>query len=424
MRSRLTLRIRFLLATLVMVVLLCVTFALTVHRFIEILEDEMLHQTLAREMQDFARDFEANPDREPPSAGGLSGYIVRDGRSPRRLPPELARISPGLHEDIAIQGEQYYAARQDVPGARLYLLLDTEHVDAIERGVVAVAVLGAALALALAGLVATLLARAVMRPVTALANEVTALDPRRRNVRLRGRFADREVGMIAGAFDDYLARLDRVLEREQAFTEDASHELRTPLSIIASAAQLLSEEAQMSAQGRERIQRIRRACAQMQSLIEVLLFLAREDDPAPAQACALDEIVRETVEAMSPLAVEKNVGLDIQVEPVLVRAPPGMVTCVVNNLLLNAINFTQQGLIEVRLAGTELMVRDTGVGIAPAELSHIFERRYRGSQSRGLGLGLYLVHRICERLGWVIQADSAPGTGTCFRITLSSGADV
>jgi signal transduction histidine kinase len=101
-----------------------------------------------------------------------------------------------------------------------------------------------------------------------------------------------------------------------------------------------------------------------------------------------------------------------------VAGAPVMIACVVNNLLLNAVNYTQNGSIEVRLTPALLLVHDTGVGIPPQDLSRIFERRYRGSNSRGLGLGLYLVNRICERLGWTIETESAPGLGTTFRIRL------
>ncbi len=99
-----------------------------------------------------------------------------------------------------------------------------------------------------------------------------------------------------------------------------------------------------------------------------------------------------------------------------------MVACVVNNLLLNAVNFTQSGSISVNLTPGELTVRDTGIGIPPQDLSRIFERRYRGAQSRGLGLGLYLVSRICDRLGWVIETETSEGRGTTFRIRLNTAA--
>ena len=70
----------------------------------------------------------------------------------------------------------------------------------------------------------------------------------------------------------------------------------------------------------------------------------------------------------------------------------------------------------LKLAAGAGLASATGIGIPPKDLSRIFERRYRGAQSRGLGLGLYLVSRICQRLGWTIQTSSAEGSGTIFRI--------
>jgi len=132
----------------------------------------------------------------------------------------------------------------------------------------------------------------------------------------------------------------------------------------------------------------------------------------------LDQIVRESIELIATGAAAKSLRVETQTESVAVNGSPVMVACVVNNLLLNAVNFTQRGSISVRLRPGELVVEDTGIGIPPEDLSRIFERRYRGAQSRGLGLGLYLVSRICERLGWKIEARSSPGQGTTFRIEL------
>jgi signal transduction histidine kinase len=372
-------------------------------------------------MQELKTELSENAQAPPPSSSGLTGFIVRTPADLVALPPELRPLSNGVHEDILIRDHTYFVAVDATASSRLYLLLDTAHVEALEGSVVTVAAVVGLLALGLSAVSGFALARAVMRPVTELASDVSRLEPSRRNERLGNRFSNREVGVIAAAFDDYMERLDRVLEREHAFTEDASHELRTPLAIIASAAELLLEEPALSQAGRERILRIRRATTQMQSLIEALLFLARgESDAAATQPCALDQIVREAVEIVATGAAVKSLQLNVEVEPVVVAGAPVMVACVVNNLLLNAVNFTQEGFIDVKLTQTELTVRDTGIGIPPKDLSRIFERRYRGAQSRGLGLGLYLVSRICQRLGWTIQSSSAEGSGTIFRILLNA----
>ena len=422
--ARWSLRARFLLATSLLTVVLCAVFAFAVFQFVELLEDELLHRTLVREMQEFKTELAADPQARPPSASGVSGFIVRTPAEQAHLPPELAPLSPGVHEDIDIHDREYFVAVDQSGSARLYILLNTERVDALEGSVVTVAVLITLVALGLAAVIGIGLSRAVMRPVAELADDVTHLDPSQRNERLGKRFSDREVGVIAAAFDDYMERLDRVLEREQAFTEDASHELRTPLAIIASAAELLAEEPALPAPARERVQRIRRATGQMLSLIEALLFLARGESTDSTQACSLDQIVKESAEVVGAQAATKALQLSVNVQPVMVTGSPIMIACVVNNLLLNAVNFTQEGSIEVELTPRELTVRDTGIGIPPKDLSRIFERRYRGAQSRGLGLGLYLVSRICQRLGWTIETHSTEGSGTTFRVVLRTADKV
>jgi signal transduction histidine kinase len=419
MRLSWSLQTRFLVATSVLALVLCVAFSFAVHEFIELLEDELLHHTLVRDMQQLKEEVASDPHARAPSTAGLRGYIVRTPADENALPVELRGLAKGVHEDVTVRERLSFVAADAVGNTRIYLVLDTEHVETIENNVVTVAVLIGLIALALAAVIGVALARAVMRPVTELASDVARLDPSQRNQRLENRFANREVGVIAAAFDDYMTRLDRVMEREQAFTEDASHELRTPLSIIGSATELLLEEPELSVPARERLLRIRRASAQMQSLIQALLFLARSDPgAAAAQLCGFDQIVREAVDAIRPSAAAKALEIDTLIEPVLVNGAAVMVACVVNNLLMNAVNFTQSGTIEVRLTQGELIVRDTGIGIPPEDLSRIFERRYRGSQSRGLGLGLYLVSRICQRLGWRIEARSMPGLGTTFRVEL------
>jgi signal transduction histidine kinase len=419
MRFSWSLQTRFLLATSVLTIVLCTGFAIAVYQFIELLEDELLNRTLVREMQVLKAEVATDPHERPPRATGLIGFIARTPADAEDLPRELKNLPVGVHEDVSFRGHNYYVDVDTVGTTRIFLLLDTQHVDTIEENVVSVAILIGLVALALAAVMGVALSRAVMRPVTELANEVARLDPSQRNERLQNRFSNREVGIIATAFDDYMERLERVLEREHAFTEDASHELRTPLSIITSATELLLEEPELPSPARERLLRIRRATGQMQSLIEALLFLAR-DEPGSgtSQLCSLDQIVRESVDVMAASAAAKGLEVETQIEPVLASGTPVMLACVINNLLLNAVNFTQEGTISVRLSVGELLVKDTGIGIPPEDLSRIFERRYRGAQSRGLGLGLYLVSRICQRLGWKIEALSAPGLGTTFRIEL------
>jgi signal transduction histidine kinase len=96
------------------------------------------------------------------------------------------------------------------------------------------------------------------------------------------------------------------------------------------------------------------------------------------------------------------------------HAPPRVMHVVIANLLRNACNYTDQGRIEVIVETDCVQVRDTGIGMGRESLQRAFEAFYRADESRpqGIGLGLSIVSRLCERFGWKVELDSTPGQGT------------
>jgi len=418
MRLRLGLRARFVAALLLFTAALAGGFGLAVGQFIEVLESELQERLVQRELNEFVEAYRRDPNIAPPDSAGLDGYILRPGQ-PSQIPPQVEQIASGSAGEIQIGDVNYFAARRDVGDTRLYLVLDISNVEALEERLIALAlafVLASFIAATALGLA---LSRLVTRPVSRLADLVTSLDPSDRGLSLRATFDDRDIGMIAAAFDRYLQRLDEFVVREQTFTDVASHELRTPLAIVQSGVQLLLEEPGVSERGRERLERIHRAALQMNGLIEALLFLAREDDRTTATTCALDEVLRAAVDTHREAAANGALELHCEiVAPQAVDASAVMANVVVGNLIDNAIQHAEHGRIDVRLEPGRLTVQDTGKGIDSEELARIFDYRYRGPRSRGMGLGLYLVKRVCDRLGWQIQASSMPGAGTRFDVVI------
>jgi signal transduction histidine kinase len=416
MRLRFDLRARFVAALLLFAAAVAGGFGVAVFQFIEVLESELQERLLQRELTAFAEEYRRDPTIPPPDSAGLDGYIVRPGK-PSRIPPEVERIEDGNSAEIQIGGTNYVAARRDVADARLYLMLDISNVEALEDRLITLALVFVLASLVAAVSVAIALSRLVTRPVSRLADLVTSLDPSDRGLSLRATFDDRDVGMIAAAFDRYLQRLDEFVTREQAFSDVASHELRTPLAIVLSGVQLLLEEQGLTERGRERLERIHRAALQMNGLIEALLFLARENDPTTATTCALDEVLRAAVDTHREAAAKAALELHCEIAaPQSVGTSAVMANAVVGNLIANAIRHAERGRIDVRLESGRFSVQDTGRGIPAGELARIFDFRYRGQGSGGMGLGLYLVKLICDRLGWRIQASSVPGAGTRFEV--------
>lgn len=414
-RFRLSLRTRFVGSVLLVAILLSGGFYYAVDQFIEVLEAELLDKTVRQELAELVAYYQQSPEYARPSGDGIFIYVVRPGEPDTQLPEPLRSLQPENFRSLHWNNTEYYVGRRDLDGTRLYIALDIVGVEDLEARLVTFAWLFISVGLVVAVLVGLLLSRLVTQPVSRMAALVADLSPARRGVKLRDHFGDPEIGVIAAAFDRYLEQLDEFVAREQAFTEDASHELRTPLAIIISAAQLLQEDPNLRGLGQQRLQRLFRAAGRMQQLLEALLYLAREDGGLADNECDLRDMLEEVAENHREMIADKGLSLQLELgESQQVRAPAGMVLCVLNNLVGNAIQHTERGVIDLRLRDGSIQVQDSGQGIPAEELARIFERRYRGPQSRGMGLGLYIVKRICARLGWQVEAHSAPGAGARF----------
>jgi signal transduction histidine kinase len=412
MHSPKGLRSRLFGGLLIILLMTASSIAYAVWQFIETLEVAVIERGLQERMEEFVAAYRADPAALPPRSASIRGYLSRPGVAPA-LPAWLDVLGQGMHDDIAGDGDYYYVLRQDVDGTRLYL---TQNIDALAeletlffRSSMASLVLGVLLAAAATWVVA----RIVLGPMMELANRVALLDHRQRGVRIGEVHADREVMMIARSFDRYLEQIDTFVAREQAFTGDVSHELRTPLATIISAVQLMMEDHGMTGEAHERLLRIERAAGHMQELTTAMLCLARDPASAGREACPLGALVQDVVQGYQSLARARDLDLRLSVRaPDTVMAPHGMVMSVIANIVGNAIEHAGGGVIDITLDGRNLRVSDEGPGITQSEITRVFERGYRGGASRGAGLGLALVRRIGDHLGWTVDLHSTPGHGT------------
>jgi len=169
--------------------------------------------------------------------------------------------------------------------------------------------------------------------------------------------------------------------------------------------------------------------------IECLLTLARLDSaevPAALELCDLEVIVEEAVEIVRPLANEQNVHLELELSQAHCWGNTGQLAQVASNLLTNAIHYNRPGgsvRVSVRCESDAAVfcVSDTGMGIPPADLPHIFERFYRVDKARSgaqghSGLGLAITQAIVQAHGGSIEVVSEPGQGSTFEIRLLTGS--
>jgi signal transduction histidine kinase len=232
-----------------------------------------------------------------------------------------------------------------------------------------------------------------------------------------------EVGRLAAAFDATLSELRQALERERIFTSDVSHELRTPLMVIASSCDLLLARGLDDSKQQAQVWRMQAACVEMQELVETFLRLARtHDDEREEAEATLAQIAGEQIDRLRSEAADRGLEFGLRSEGEDAgRYPAPLLRAVLSNLLRNAIHYTDRGHVRLVLRPGSFSVCDSGAGIPPEQRESIFRPFVRGDSSRGdgLGLGLSLVQRICQRQGWRIHLSETASGGCEFRVDLS-----
>jgi signal transduction histidine kinase len=223
-------------------------------------------------------------------------------------------------------------------------------------------------------------------------------------------------------------------QRLQQFTAAASHELRTPLAGIISNAQVALMEPIDPDEQSTRLATISQVAEDMSRLVNQLLLLARHEGaiaPDVLQTVAAETVVQAAIATVQPAlnAQELTLHTTLPPAPVALTVEPELMRQAIANLLSNACHYTPPGgtvhlSLTVHPHEVAIAVTDTGIGIAAADLPHIFERFYRADAVRSrqiggrFGLGLAIVHQIVAAHRGTITARSQPGQGSTFEIRL------
>ncbi|MFD0320639.1 MULTISPECIES: sensor histidine kinase [Lysobacter] len=341
----------------------------------------------------------------------------------RPPPPELRGLSPGIHDEVGYNGVEHVVLVREVDGRRLTLALDIDDMEHREFDL-ALTIAGSAITtLLLLCVVIGWGVRRLVRPLSNMAERIGNLQPNRAGQRVEvPEAASSELVVIADAVNDYVERNDRFVERERAFIDSASHELRTPIAVIAGATEIALDADDLPQGTRHQLDRIRRTARDVEQLISLLLVLAKDPErlTRSSDRFALDQLLPEIVEDHRHLTRDKDLALSLAPMPhCQIVAPLQIVQAAIGNLLRNAIENSDRGEIAIRLeADATLVIEDPGHGMTPEEISALYTRVARGGRGGG-GIGLDLISRLCEHLGWSLRFD-ATERGTRTTLVLRS----
>ncbi len=386
------------------------------------LERRLIDETLTAELDDYVVRRERNPHSLPERTATIRAFVITPDGNSTQVPKAVTDLPPGRHR-LVLDGIPYRAAVRSVGEQRFAVLYDVTALKRREQGFLLMLAVSVLMITVISALTGRWLAGRTIAPVTELIRRVSERHPEEdAPPPLAEQFPWSEVQRLAADFDSYLLRLHDFIERERLFTGDVSHELRTPLAVIQGATDLLMADPDIDRKNRLRIARIDRAVAEMGEISGALLALAREQE-APAEDtgnCDVVAVVEELVSRHRQLLHDKPVTLNVSViEPPKVAADHAVLAMTIGNLLRNALTFTDSGEVRISLESNAIQVEDTGQGLQTLEVQQLFRPYVRGGDSKGAGLGLSLVQRLCKRQGWQITIANRPGGGTVARLTFS-----
>jgi len=244
-----------------------------------------------------------------------------------------------------------------------------------------------------------------------------------------------EIGRLASSFNSMLdalehsmSALDASVHAQRQLVADASHELRTPVTSLRTNIEILQQAQDMEPDERQRLLAdVVEQIGELTLLMNDLIELARGEEPSTdTEDIRFDVLVGDVAERTRRHSPETPLLLELT--PTLLAGVPARLERAVANLLDNAVKYSPIGEpVEIELAGEELTVRDHGPGISAEDLAHVFDRFYRGAESRGRpgsGLGLAIVRQVVRQHGGTVTAERAQGGGTLMRVRLPGAETV
>jgi len=344
-----------------------------------------------RQLQSIIKQYQSLPADKQANYQSVNLNVYNGLSSvPTQYQSFLTDLPPGIHDIEFALHEEFHVAMVPIEGTALYFFYDVYELEISEESEIIIVEITLALFLLLLFVVLYFFQSSINKAMLPMFTLIAQI--KNANGTIVKNFAnpglaenDQEVGLLYRTLNDYSDRLHRFVEREREFTSFASHELRTPVTIIKGATELL--ELKQSQHSSKQIQRIKRATQEMEDMINVLLSLARERKETNIISAPIQQLFSNLLNTYQPRANKHNkqficlgsLNTDINV-------PSTHFNIVVENLLINAIKYSDGNNIDIELSENSISISNN-IG---SQHQH----------AQGYGLGKIIIQRICEQQNW------------------------
>jgi signal transduction histidine kinase len=401
-----SLRRRLAAAFLLLTLVLCTFFSLTGRFAVRIAEKQLINDRLEKVATQLIDQYR----RHELASAVEDNFYVND-----EIPERFSRLRPGVHE--VRHGDREVTVCIRKIGSDVFAVTDdTSDYATTERLIYVTLGAGFVTSLLLAAILGFLASQRIVAPITALAKAVDRNDPPSTLPALGTR---NEIGTLARAFAKRTEQLQQFLADEKLFTGDVSHEMRTPLTIILGAAEVLKAQLADTPDKMAVAERIRRVAAEASERVGAMLLLSQSPRALNSAPLSLTHLIEREIERCQQLVVGKPVQIRFDhVAEVWIHARMELAGVAIGNLLRNACQYTEQGVVTVMLSPSQLIIEDNGPGIPDNVRERLFERFVRGGEQKqvGSGLGLAIVKRVSDHLGWQVRYDRPVDGGSRFTL--------
>ena len=397
---------------------LILTFAVGLHGYLvnENIEKLVWQTVLNTELDYIKKRLQTDPDF---SGSVKDSFYWYDDSRVQPIPVAFKALDSSIHDEVSY-GSKKIVVLVEQDSSKKILAMDITHIEKYERMVIVSTLLLTLLVVVLMAFTAYWALGRLIDPILKIARDISTLPPD--GVGQRIQLADTvpyESFVISDALNQYMQRIQLHIQREKDFINTASHELRTPISVISGAMEVALNHPETHPALMPHLQRTARIAQEMEELLTFLLALARDKARLRHTAELID------LSAMLPLIIEdhdylcQGKQLSIQnklTEPMLVEAPAQLLRVAVSNLVRNAIENSDSGVIRIYAQQNTLLIDDPGHGMSAEEMSALYTRLAKAG-SRGFGgIGIELISRICQHYGWDLRLESQPGKGTLAKL--------
>ncbi len=438
---------------LAVVLVAAVSYFVVRHQLLSQVDDALRAQV--EDVQQGTASLTQPPPGPSPSAGGPAQYWQIVGPSGMPLGGDLplpidtrttalangsgsafmsnVQVNGSHFRELTLPGQIQLGFGRFQPVA-VQLARPLDGIDRILRDLRLVLLLVCAAGIALAAVLGRVAARRALAPLAEVAETARHIEETEDLSSRIQVHADDEVGQLATRFNAMIERLqhsrdalDESVRAQRQLVADASHELRTPITSLRTNIEVLLDQGDaLTEEDRRRLLAdVLEQSEELSGLIGDVIELARGDLPiTSAEDVRLDRVVAESVNRAR--RDFPHVQFETSLQPVIVEGVPERLARAMNNLIDNAAHHSpRDGLVEVVVDWDGVWVRDHGTGIDETDLPYVFDRFYRGANSRhrqGSGLGLAIVRQVATQHGGSVEATNALDGGAVFKLRLPTAA--